>query len=109
MNICRAAAFALAGWYLMVPPHVSDNGHPDTSVPLAQWEQMGNYNSIDECSDDRESFIKRDQKEYNLSLKSNPSQSTLLKDAAHKTALKSSAALCIAADDPRLKMTPGSK
>jgi hypothetical protein len=105
MSLCHAAAtLALVSWYLMVPPHVGDNGHPDTGVPLVQWEQMGNYNSADECNADRESFMKRDQKEYNLSLKSNPSQSTLLKDEAHKVALKSSAALCIGADDPRLKV-----
>ena len=35
MNICHAAALALVGWYLMVPPHVGENGHPDAGVPLA--------------------------------------------------------------------------
>lgn len=103
MKNFHAAALALVGWFLMVPPHVDEKGHLDTGVPLARWEQMGNYNSADECNADRESLMKRDQREYNLSLKSNPPQSTLLKDAAHKAALNSSAALCIGADDPRLK------
>ena len=103
MNPCPVAAIALVGWYLLMPPQVSENGHPDAGVPLAQWEQMGSYNSAEDCNDDRESFMKRDQKEYNLSLISDPPQSTLLKEAAHKVAPKSSAALCIDAADPRLK------
>jgi hypothetical protein len=103
VNACRVAALALVGWYLLVPPQVGDNGHHDKAVPLAQWEQMGSYNSAEDCNDDRESFMKRDQKEYSLSVGSNPPQSASVKEAAHKVALKSSAALCINADDPRLK------
>ncbi len=98
----RATTLALGGWLLIVPPHIGENGQPDKGAPLAKWEQMGSYNSAEECAADRESFIKRDQKEYNLSLRSHPPASTLPTDAARQDALKSSAALCIASDDPRL-------
>jgi len=90
-------------WILIVPPQLAKTGHPDQAVPFSKWEQMGSYNSAAECNADRVAFIKRDQKEYNLSLISDPPQSTLLKEAAHKVAPKSSAALCIDAADPRLK------
>src|SRR5271154_599582 len=102
MNRCRVAALALVGWYLLVPPQAGNHGHPDKVVALAQWEQMGTYNSAEDCNDYRASIMKRDQKEYSLSLGSNPPQSALLKEAAHKVALRSSAAICIDAGDPRL-------
>jgi hypothetical protein len=101
MNLRHAAAFALVGWYLLEPPHVGEDGSPDKGVPLAQWEQMGSYTSAEECNADRESFTKRDQQEYNLSLRSKPPQFSLPTDAAR--APKSSAAVCIATEDPRLK------
>jgi hypothetical protein len=40
MNPRHAAAFALAGWYLMVPP-TDDHQNPLTKAPLYQWEQIG--------------------------------------------------------------------
>jgi hypothetical protein len=103
MKACQATAFALMSWLLIVPPAVGIDGHPDKAVPLTKWEQMGNYNSVEECQADRAAFVKRDQAEYKLSLASRSTQSTTLPDSTRQSALKSSAAVCISADDPRIK------
>jgi len=103
MKACRTTAFALMGWLLIVPPHVGGDGHPDKGLPLTQWEQMGNYNTAEECQADREAFIKRDQTEYKLSLSTHSTPSSSLPDSVRQNALKSSASLCVSADDPRLK------
>ena len=42
MNLRHAAALALVGWYLMVPPFSKTdqygNTHADPSAPLSEWE-----------------------------------------------------------------------
>jgi hypothetical protein len=48
MNARHAAALALVGWYLMVPP-VSSNGTVDSAAPLRNWWHIGTYNSGQEC------------------------------------------------------------
>jgi len=97
------AATALVAWILIVPPQLAKNGHPDQAVPFSKWEQMGSYNSAAECSADRAAFIKRDQKEYKLSLGSASSAAASSQGAARQDALKSTAALCISDDDPRMQ------
>jgi hypothetical protein len=37
MTIRHAAAFALVGWILMVPPRIPGTGEVNQGVPLAQW------------------------------------------------------------------------
>ena len=37
MTIRHAAALALVGWYLMVPPVIPGTGEVNQSVPLSQW------------------------------------------------------------------------
>jgi hypothetical protein len=37
MNIRHAAALALVGWYLMVPPRIPGTGEVNQGVPLSQW------------------------------------------------------------------------
>jgi len=102
LNLHHAAATALVAWILIVPPQLAKNRHPDQAVPFSKWEQMGSYNSAAECNADRAAFIKRDQKEYKLSLgsASSPASSS---GAARQDALKSTAALCISDDDPRMQ------
>ncbi len=41
MNPRHAAALALVGWYLMVPPMTQVRGHPAalTEAPLGRWNQ----------------------------------------------------------------------
>ena len=54
MNPRHAAALALVGWYLMVPPTSSkltpDGGHyPNPSAPISEWNLHSSYDSAKEC------------------------------------------------------------
>jgi hypothetical protein len=45
MSLRHNAALALVGWYLMVPPASG------SKLPISQWEQLGNFDKIDDCED----------------------------------------------------------
>jgi hypothetical protein len=60
MNRCKAAALALASWYLMLPPLTQTgpdtyNLPPDTSAPLSKWTYQtprDRFDSEDECKEE---------------------------------------------------------
>ncbi len=43
----HAAALALVGWYLMVPP--IQNGRPNDQAPFSKWVIEHIYDSADRC------------------------------------------------------------
>ncbi len=47
MNLRHAAAFALIGWYAIVPPGV--DGFLKPEAPLSEWPIIGKANSEAEC------------------------------------------------------------
>ncbi len=55
MNPRHAAALALVGWYLMMPPPQFDpathlpNGGPNLDAPLSDWRNEGSFDSAKEC------------------------------------------------------------
>jgi len=86
MNPLHAAALALVGWYLMIPPLRADRTHDD-SASMSRWRISDSFDSAAEC---RETLLRRwnraeDQKE-----------SRGAKDEYLK-------ATCVSTDDPRLK------
>jgi len=53
----HAAALALVGWYLMIPPLQSANrddpsGPRDLHAPISQWDQVSAYDSAAKCQRD---------------------------------------------------------
>ncbi len=56
VNVCRAAAFALVGWYLIVPP-LDDHGRVLRTAPFAKWDLIGNYESAQGCSQTRDNVM----------------------------------------------------
>jgi len=91
MNLRHAAALALVGWYLLLPPWVAYDTF-DASAPLSKWQHSYSYDSATECESDRSSMIdyyshhpKADQANWFLRLHI--------------------ASQCVATDDPRLKET----
>ena len=86
MNFRHAAALALVGWYLMMPPHTA------TKVlfhaPLKDWVNQGAFDTADECEN------LRSQLRYIMRSKAG------LTVEEHR-AIES--AQCIASDDSRLK------
>jgi hypothetical protein len=99
MNPRHALTLALAAWYLMAPPtYPGANGSfvTKTAAPLRLWQNIGSYDHVAECEDERRAF---------LDLKKTESPSALAKeDSQVKLSIISSwSAVCVDADDPRLK------
>ncbi len=51
MKLPHAAALALVGWYLMLPPK------QDIQAPIAKWRIVGNYDSADQCFTDKAWYV----------------------------------------------------
>jgi hypothetical protein len=111
MNIRHAAALALVGWYLMVPPQT--NGQIDYTAPLSRWTVAESYDSAAPCREmltnlrnDATSQADKATNEITAKQKQHERISTeQLLDAmksltAHEIAFQSA---CIATDDPRLR------
>jgi len=93
MNLRHAAALALVGWYLMVPPLDSANmTQVNAGALLSEWHSMKSYSSKKDCEKERDE--KRAAGARGLH---SPSQTKRVM----ATALSS--AQCVASDDPRLK------
>jgi hypothetical protein len=102
----HAAAIALVGWYLMVPPtfvypirgNVLDPNSRvvvNLNAPLAWWFNWGEYDSRSVCETRRVKMIQQDAKlEKNLTMKPPNEIEGIAEMDQH--------ALCVATDDPRL-------
>jgi hypothetical protein len=101
MNSRHAAAIALVGWYLMLPPALDDPNRPkaliDVNAPISEWSAQGTFDTAQECKQARDAgkqeFYRSDF--WNKSKKRSRVDSIKL--------LQKSEAACIASDDPRLK------
>ena len=104
MKFRHAAALALVGWYLMMPPtpllnkpsHLGPSplypngtdlpytvGPPDPDAPISQWKSVGSFDLVAECKAAQDGYLKQFSKQ--------PAMVESLLDAQ-----------CIASDDPRL-------
>jgi hypothetical protein len=52
MKLRNAAALALVGWYLMMPPWYEGQKEPDLSAPFMNWDIVASYDSAKDCMDD---------------------------------------------------------
>jgi hypothetical protein len=103
MNPRHTIAFALLGWYLMVPPPVIDQSIADTNAPLAWWELFRSFDTAPDCESVRQA--------YQAGVHTPSVASELKKRAAQQGKVwnqrlaiaRAKAALCVASDDPRLK------
>jgi hypothetical protein len=87
----HAAALALVGWYLLVPPSMNGSGNLNAKAPLAQWINEGAFDRADDCE----------------SARANGAMATA-GGATSEQQIKSlremfAHAQCIGTDDPRLK------
>jgi hypothetical protein len=58
MKSRHAAALALAGWYLMVPPPLASNPNkPDLSAPLSKWTVRKKTVTAAQCQAHRDAGI----------------------------------------------------
>ena len=105
MNPRHAAALALVGWYLMIPPG-ANNGLP-FDAPISQWRHIGSLDSAAECEriltklrNDSSAETKPEIKAWHAKYDDVHTGRVLHALAVEKT---TKAAQCIASDDPRLK------
>ena len=89
----HAAALALVGWYLMIPPSLGGFQY-DLTAPISKWQQDSSYDSADNCEEHRMKVFDMltKHKVRNLDAKT--------QDGNARTFFYSK---CIATDDPRLK------
>ena len=92
MKLRHAAALALVGWYLMLPP--LDHGVPIVKAPYSEWDNWQGFDTADACQA-KKSFFQNEALE--------PAQK--IGETATQLAMdcRFFDALCIATDDPRLK------
>jgi hypothetical protein len=110
MRLRHAAALALTGWYLMVPPFGAD-GQPQPITPLGQWEILESTDSAADCASARNGYIsgKLQPKEEMLAQDwvDNPAKHPKLLHIGQRmlqtSPLRLLKLVCIATDDPRLK------
>jgi hypothetical protein len=112
MRLCHAAALALAGWYLIVPPPDCSKRNPknphfcasDESQPFDRWAQLALFDSASECLDFSNALASG-----NFNFEGERASHLKEKAGSDWPAMKKllSAGVptrCISADDPRLKV-----
>ena len=84
MNSRHAAALALVGWYLILPP--LEVHQLDEKAPISLWDKVGTYDTETACKEQAALLRLRHAKVTDPLLKKH-----------------FALGLCIASDDPRLK------
>jgi hypothetical protein len=86
LKLRHAAALALTGWYLIMPPTSQDYPRGNVNAPLSTWvKRPATYRSKDECEHVLDRFRR------------------LTKHSNRKISAKyMETAQCVATDDPRL-------
>ncbi len=91
MNLRHAAALALVGWYLMVPPMDLATHKLNPDARFSAWHNFGSYDHASACSSDREEQLNFWFRKGSLS------------EGERLTVEGLQYSQCIATDDPRLK------
>jgi len=92
VKLRHAAAFALAGWYLMLPPLEKPN------APLSQWKILARVDSEAECQGERKGIM--DDAEND---ETGDSALVTFETSRGEKQFIARAAVCVAASDPRLR------
>jgi len=106
VNLRHAAALALVGWYLMVPPIESCNGAFHGGVcnetPLAKWQIVKTYDSLSGCENIKAIWIEKGQS-YLVEMNASSRSRTTRMASDEASATTDIEATCVVSDDPRLK------
>jgi hypothetical protein len=106
MKLRHAAALALLGWYLMMPPVTNDN-HPDPAAALSTWQNVAAYDSALDCQralGDMKDALGREEtkQEYREGLEG-VRRSSRVPLSYSDFMQRAENSQCVSADDPRLK------
>ncbi len=96
MNLRHAAAVALVGWYLMVPPVVEKAGsyEADFNAPLSRWSVDSPFDTAAECRAVNANLVQQQTRVFDQA------QAHSRERAVAQRLIVSQ---CIETDDPRLK------
>jgi hypothetical protein len=90
-NLRHAAALALVGWYLMLPP--INDGTPEVTAPPSRWEILFPYDTARDCQISLSRIVGQTLVDL---------QKPMARDKENFV-LRLSSGTCVASDDPRLK------
>ena|ERR1700733_11703725 len=111
MNLRHAAALALVGWYLMLPPLKEKSVVAD--APLSEWKMVEGFDTAHDCESANSSLVEQakktssqEERKFKAS-QGDKSSSQNLEALQQLYFLEVVVPLqkCIASDDPRLKET----
>jgi hypothetical protein len=91
VNARHAAALALVGWYLLLPP-IGD-GTPEVTAPLSRWEILFSYETERDCQISLSRIVGQTLVDL---------QKPMARDKKNFV-LRLSSGTCVASNDPRLK------
>jgi hypothetical protein len=96
MKLQNAAALALVGWYLMVPPKFPDRLTVNFEAPISKWERYGTFETEANCQESV-SHLHDQATKAPTTKKVNPTT------PEQSMAAQYVSGECIASDDPLLK------
>jgi hypothetical protein len=105
LNLRHAAAIALSGWYLLVPPGscrpewVSQGKPMPCAAPLSEWIVTLSFSSHDKCDIERKADISYGNQEV---ANANDSGDKMLVESTRKIYWRALTERCISTDDPRV-------
>jgi hypothetical protein len=105
LNLRHAAAIALSGWYLLVPPGscrpewVSQGKPMPCAAPLSEWIVTLSFSSHDKCDIERQADISYGNQEV---ANANDSGDKMLVESTRKIYWRALTERCISTDDPRV-------
>jgi hypothetical protein len=108
MNPRHAAALALVGWYLMVPPGSMEGGFGDAKAPLSRWQIAFSFEDAGVCEAVRNRMMEKIRNKWATELR-DPKDPKIDAAVNQKTVDEMAKFtgmndwVCIATDDPRLK------
>jgi hypothetical protein len=102
----HAAALALVGWYLMIPP--IEGTAVNRAALLSKWNNKGSFDNASTCTTELQVSQDQARKSYeHPEIEKQPKGWNMPPDVwrlwVKTTSTQFLAAICIASDDPRLK------
>jgi hypothetical protein len=93
INLTHAAALALVGWYLMVPPSVGPYRRLDYAAPISRWNLIQSFDTPIACED----YLQQQNEETVIA------DATIPNQRIRMTVPQEMVARCVFSDNPRLK------
>jgi|SRR5208282_1544255 len=104
MRSRHAAALAVVGWYLMVPPDSTVPHSVDSAAPISRWSIITNFESADTCKQALRELQNKNGNPSKLDFTGRLGRFQQRQGADPELArARVDHATCVATDDPRLK------